>query len=91
MQTTLNKSELSLSVEKALDSIRPYLEADGGNVKLLDISPEMVVSLELLGACASCSMSTMTLKAGVEEAIKKAVPSIRSVIAVNLTIPSAHN
>ena len=89
MQTTLEKSELSLSVEKALDSIRPYLEADGGNVRLLDISPEMVVKLELLGACASCSMSTMTLKAGVEEAIKKAVPSIHSVIAVNITIPAA--
>ena len=90
MHTTLEKSDLSISVEKALDSIRPYLEADGGNVKLLDISSDMVVSLELLGACASCSMSTMTLKAGVEEAIKKAVPSIRSVVAVNLTLPTTH-
>jgi Fe-S cluster biogenesis protein NfuA len=72
-------------VEKALDGIRPYLEADGGNVKVLEISENMVVKLELLGACGSCPMSAMTLKAGVEESIKKAVPEIMGVEAVNLT------
>lgn len=71
-------------VEKALDNIRPYLEADGGNVKVLDITEEYVVQLELLGACGSCPMSEMTLKAGVEEAIKKAVPEIIKVEAVNV-------
>ncbi|WKK80070.1 NifU family protein [Marivirga arenosa] len=71
-------------VEKALDSIRPYLEADGGNVKVLDIN-EGILRLELLGACGNCPMSTMTLKAGVEEAVKKAVPEIISVEAINIT------
>ena len=83
MATRQNK--LSIKVENALDSIRPYLEADGGNVKILDISEDNIVKLELLGACGSCPMSTMTMKAGVEEAIKRAVPEIQSVVAVNIT------
>ncbi len=72
-------------VERALDTIRPYLETDGGNVSVEEISPEGVVKLRLLGACGSCPMSIMTLKAGIEEAIKKAVPEITAVEAVNLT------
>jgi Fe-S cluster biogenesis protein NfuA len=79
--------ELVDKVENALDGIRPYLEADGGNVKLLEITDQMVVRLELLGACGTCPMSTMTLKAGVEEAIKRAVPEISSVDAINITQP----
>ena len=78
-------------VETALDQIRPYLEADGGNVKVLEIDDENVVKLELLGACGSCPMSTMTLKAGVEEAIKKAVPEINGVTAINVTSPDDPN
>ena len=77
-------------VEKALDSIRPYLIADGGDVKILDIENN-VVRLELLGACGTCPMSTMTLKAGVEEAIKRAVPQIEKVEAVNITSPEDPN
>ncbi len=77
--------ELVQRVEKALDTIRPYLEADGGNVSVEEITPDGVVKLRLLGACGSCPMSIMTLKAGIEEAIKKAVPEIHSVEAVNLT------
>jgi Fe-S cluster biogenesis protein NfuA len=73
-------------IETALDSIRPYLEADGGNVKVIDLTEDMVLKLELLGACSSCPMSTMTLKAGVEEAIKKAIPEILKVEAVNVEI-----
>lgn len=72
-------------VEKALDTIRPYLEADGGNVRIIEISDDYVVKLELLGACGSCPMSAMTLKAGVEEAIKKSVPEITKVEAINVT------
>ena len=83
METTLSKNELISKVEFALTTIRPYLEADGGDVKLLDISDDMVVTLEMLGKCGSCPMSAMTLKAGVEEAIKKEVPSIKSVVATN--------
>jgi Fe-S cluster biogenesis protein NfuA len=72
-------------VEKALDNIRPYLETDGGNVKVLEITEDNVVKLELLGSCSSCPMSIMTFKAGIEEAIRKAVPEITSIQAVNLT------
>ncbi|MGF1637872.1 MAG: NifU family protein [Cyclobacteriaceae bacterium] len=71
-------------VESALDSIRPYLEADGGNVKVIEITEDNVVKLEMLGACGTCPMSAMTLRAGVEEAIKRAVPEIVSVEAINL-------
>jgi Fe-S cluster biogenesis protein NfuA len=83
METTLAKTELLNRVEVALDTIRPYLEADGGNVKLHSITDEMIVKLEMLGNCGSCPMSAMTLKAGVEEAIKKEVPEIKGVLAVN--------
>jgi len=72
-------------VETALNTIRPYLETDGGNVSVEEITPDNVVKLKLLGACGSCPMSIMTLKAGIEEAIKKAVPEITGVEAVNLT------
>jgi len=72
-------------VEAALDSIRPYLEADGGNVSIEEITPEGVVRLKLLGSCGSCPMSIMTLKAGIEQAIKKAVPEITAIEAINLT------
>jgi Fe-S cluster biogenesis protein NfuA len=72
-------------VEAALDTIRPYLEADGGNVSVEEITPEGVVKLKLLGSCGSCPMSIMTLKAGIEQAIKKAVPDITAIEAINLT------
>lgn len=72
-------------VNKALDSMRPYLEADGGNVSIVEITDDLTVKLELLGACGTCPMSTMTFKAGLEEAILKAVPEINKVEAINLT------
>jgi Fe-S cluster biogenesis protein NfuA len=77
--------ELSERVEASLDSIRPYLLADGGNVKILNISHDHILKLEFLGNCGSCPMSTMTFKAGVEEAIKKSVPEIKSIEVVNIT------
>ncbi|MDX5480028.1 NifU family protein [Fontibacter flavus] len=80
------EAELRERVEKALDSIRPYLEADGGNVKVVELTPEMVLRLELTGTCSSCPMSTMTLKAGVEEAIKRDIPEISKVEAVNVAV-----
>lgn len=85
---TAEKEVLFQKLENALDSIRPYLEADGGNVKILDVS-EHKLTLELLGACGSCPMSANTMKAGIEEAIKKAVPQITEVEAINLTPPTA--
>lgn len=70
-------------IEEALNTIRPYLEADGGNIELLEITDDLVVKVELQGACKSCSMSAMTMKAGIEETIRKAVPEITKVEAVN--------
>ncbi|MFT4733550.1 MAG: Fe-S cluster biogenesis protein NfuA [Arcticibacterium sp.] len=78
-------SSIRERVEIALDGVRPYLEADGGNVNVQEITKEGTVMLELLGACGSCPMSTMTFKAGLEEAILKSVPEIKKVVAVNLT------
>ncbi len=86
----MTDKELFDKVEKALDNIRPYLVADGGNVKILSLENETAV-LELLGACGSCPMSTMTLKAGVEEAIIRAVPEIKKVEAINITDPDDPN
>jgi Fe-S cluster biogenesis protein NfuA len=80
-------NDLIKKVEEALDQVRPYLQADGGNVSLLEITAEKVVKLELLGACKSCSMSMMTLKAGIEESIKRSVPEITAVEAVNVSVP----
>jgi len=74
--------ELRRRVDEALDSIRPYLMADGGSVRLVGITPDMVVELELLGACGDCPMSMMTLRAGIEQAVKRAVPVISRVEAV---------
>lgn len=73
-------------VEQALDTMRPYLEKDGGNVSIEEITDDNIVRLKLLGSCASCSMSIMTFKAGLEQAIKKAVPEITAVEAINLTV-----
>lgn len=75
-------SNLHQRVDEALDSIRPYLMADGGSVRLLDITSDMVVELELLGACGECPISEMTLRAGIEQAIKRAVPDVIRVEAV---------
>lgn len=79
----MSNTELNKRVEEALNQIRPYLETDGGNVSLVEVTPEMVVKLKLLGACKNCSMSMMTLKAGIEETIKRAIPEIKSVEAVS--------
>jgi len=79
----LSKQVLFEKVDKALQTIRPFLEADGGNIELLEVTAEKTARVKLLGACQTCSMSSMTMKAGVEEAIKRAVPEINAVEAVN--------
>lgn len=86
MESNTQTSTLLEQVEIALKTIRPYLEADGGDVKVVDIDEANVVHLELLGACGSCPMSAMTLKAGVEEAIKRYVPQITGVKATNVVV-----
>ena len=77
-----NKSLIE-KVENAIDEIRPYLIADGGDIKVVSIDNKNIVNLELLGSCETCPMSPMTLKAGVEEAIKKQVPEIKGINAIN--------
>ena len=86
MSTIASVEELTQKIEASLDSIRPYLEADGGNVKIQQVTDDHVVKLEFVGACGNCPMSTMTFKAGVEEAIKRAVPEIKGIEVVNLTV-----
>ena len=73
------KKELEQKVVNAIEQIKPYLEADGGSIQFIELTDDNVVNVELLGACASCPMSIMTLKNGVEAAIKQAIPEIKSV------------
>jgi Fe-S cluster biogenesis protein NfuA len=73
---------LKEKVEEALNSVRPGLEADGGNVELIDVSEDGIVKVKLVGACGSCPMAAMTLQYGVTNAIKQAVPEIKEVQAV---------
>lgn len=69
-------------VEQAIESIRPFLEADGGNLEIVGITADNKVQVKLVGACSTCPMSSMTLKAGVEDAILKAVPEITGVVEI---------
>ncbi|MCX6290406.1 MAG: NifU family protein [Bacteroidetes bacterium] len=88
------ESTISERVEQALTQIRPYLEADSGNVSLLEVTDDLVVRLKFHGACSSCSMSAMTLRAGIEQTIRSLragieqtirshVPEVKSVEAVD--------
>jgi Fe-S cluster biogenesis protein NfuA len=70
-------------VEKALEKIRPYLVADGGDIEVLEITEDMVVKVEMKGACNGCPFSMQTLKAGVEMAVRNEVPEIQRVVDVN--------
>jgi Fe-S cluster biogenesis protein NfuA len=78
----MNTEELKANVEIALQEIRPYLEADGGNISLVEIT-NSTVSVQLEGACLGCSVNQMTLKNGVEATIKKYAPQIKRIIEVN--------
>jgi len=69
-------------VEEVLNQVRPALQADGGNVELVDVSEDGVVSVKLTGACGSCPMSTMTLKMGIERTLMANIPEIKEVVQV---------
>lgn len=75
-------------IQGALDKIRPYLEADGGNVEIVKITPDNDLYLSLLGACKSCNMSAMTFKAGIEEAIRRDVPEIKNIVELSESLSS---
>lgn len=70
---------LKEKVEKVIEEIRPYLQADGGGVELIDVTPEGVVKVRLTGACGCCPMSTYTLKMGIEQKLKEKIPEIKAV------------
>ena len=81
--TIKDRDQITQRVERALADLRPFLEADGGDISLEEITAEGIARVKLHGACCGCAMSPMTMKAGVEEAIKRAAPEVRSVEAVN--------
>jgi len=74
--------ELRLTIEKALEEIRPFLKSDGGDISLVSIEDGKHVKVRLEGACTSCSVNQMTLKAGVETTIKKYAPQIETVVNI---------
>jgi len=78
----MQQEELAKTVEKALEEIRPFLNSDGGDIKLVSIEDGKHVTVRLEGACISCSVNQMTLKAGVETTIKKFAPQIETVVNI---------
>ena len=70
-------------VKQTLESIRPFLKEDNGDIELINITEDGIVEVKLLGACANCPMSTMTLRAGVERALLKVIPQIKRVESIN--------
>ncbi|UCH13909.1 MAG: NifU family protein [Bacteroidales bacterium] len=77
------KQELIKKVNKVIDSIRPYLISDGGDVTVVDITDDMTVKVKLTGACQGCPFSMMTLKSGIEQTVKEKIPEVKEVIAVD--------
>jgi Fe-S cluster biogenesis protein NfuA len=81
MIDTVDKSVLE-KINRGIDSVRPYLVADGGDVELIDVTSDNIVKVKLLGACDGCPFSIMTLKAGIEQAIKKEWPELNTLESV---------
>lgn len=81
---SIDKNAISQKVLEALEQLRPFLHADGGDMELIEVRDDATVVVRLLGSCSDCSMSMMTLKAGLEEAVKKAAPEVKEVIAENM-------
>ena len=79
----MKSAEIKEKVLLALDEIRPFLAADGGDISLVSIADDRIVSVQLHGACVGCSVNQMTLKSGVEMTIKKYVPQIEQVINID--------
>ena len=77
-------AELAVKVEGALSQIRPYLEADEGDITLKEITEDLIVKVELHGSCVGCSLIDMTIKGGVESAIKNVAPEVQYIEAINI-------
>lgn len=81
---SLNKEVIKENVLNSLEQLRPFLHADGGDIEFVEVKDDGVVVVRLMGACSDCSMSMMTLKAGLEDAVKKACPEVTAVEAINM-------
>jgi Fe-S cluster biogenesis protein NfuA len=82
----MTPDDLMTKVAAALDEIRPFLHADGGDLSIVEITDDRVLKIEFTGACSSCSMNNMTFKNGVEDAIKRLVPEIKAVVPINFSL-----
>lgn len=80
---TMKKNKLFDKINSALNQVRPYLQADGGDISLIDITDDFVVKVKLTGACQGCPFSYQTLKSGVEQALIREVPEIKEVVSVD--------
>ena len=80
----MDKSLLEKRVKNILEQVRPYLQADGGDVSFVELTDDMVVKVDLTGACGSCPYSTMTLKNGIETVMKKSIPEIKAVEQIEI-------
>lgn len=81
--STNTKEVLLKKIDAALDEVRPHLAEDGGNVELVDVTQDNIVKIKWMGNCVNCSMSFMTMKAGIEQTIKSRVPQVEGVEAIN--------
>lgn len=81
--TTDERQALISRVDAALEEVRPHLAIDGGNIEVVNVDDAQIVEIKWLGACNGCSMTAMTMKAGVEQAIRTRMPEINGVVAVN--------
>ena len=75
-------TELETRIEAALDTVRPFLQADGGDVEVVSLSDNKNLVLRFLGSCNSCSMSDMTLKAGIEDTLRRSIPELGTITAI---------
>ena len=79
----INDQNVIDKIEEALTQVRPYLESDGGDIRLIEVTDDFVVKVMLLGVCSDCHVSVMTLKAGVEQSIKKVLPEVKEVVDID--------
>jgi len=77
------KEDLIKKLDRALDSVRPHLKVDGGDIEIVDITDEMIAQIKWLGNCEFCSMTSMTMKAGIQETVRQQMPEIKGVVAIN--------
>ncbi|RPG80545.1 MAG: NifU family protein [Crocinitomicaceae bacterium TMED114] len=83
-QAHQDQEALRERIDRALDELRPFLRSDGGDITVMAVKEDLTVEVELQGACAHCAQAAMTMRAGVEEAVRRAVPEVTQVVAVNM-------